>query len=77
MSLVLEVGRPPEAPSLSWGPGVGESLADSVDTAASVRLGVKERKDVLGKELTGYPLKAPKARAILRKLARNGNETGR
>ena len=76
MSLVLEVRRPPEAPFLSWGPGLGESLADSVDTAASVRLGVKgERR--LGKELTGYPLEAPKAKAILRKLARNGNETGR
>jgi hypothetical protein len=26
---------------------------------------------------TGYPLKAPKERAIVRKLLKNGNETGR
>jgi len=28
-------------------------------------------------ESAGYPLEAPKAREILRKLLRNGNETGR
>ena len=45
MLVVLEVGRPPEAPFLSCGPAGGESLADSVDTAAWVRRGVQERKD--------------------------------
>ncbi len=62
MLRVLEVGRPPEAHFLSCGPAGGESLADSVDTAAWVRRGVQER--IKGKELRGYPLKAPKARAI-------------
>ena len=63
MRLVLEVGRPPEAPFLDGGPAGGESRADSVDTTASVRRGVK-RERIIGKESRGYPLKAPKARAI-------------
>jgi len=63
MLVVLEVGRLPEPHFLSCGPAGGESRADSVDTAAWVRRGVQERKDT-GKELRGYPLKAPKARAI-------------
>ena len=63
MFVVLEVGRPPEAPFLSCGPAGGESLADSVDTAAWIRRGAQEGKDT-GRELRGYPLKAPKARAI-------------
>ena len=46
MLVVLEAGRPPEAPFLSCGPAGGESLADSVDTAAWVRRSVQERKNL-------------------------------
>jgi hypothetical protein len=52
MLVVLEVDRPPEAPFLSCGPAGGESLVDSVDTAAWVRRGVQERKD-MGKRVEG------------------------
>ena len=45
MFVALEVGRPPEAPFLSCGPAGGESLADSVDTAAWIRRGAQEGKD--------------------------------
>ena len=45
MFVALEVGRPPEAHFLSCGPAGGESLADSVDTAAWIRRGAQEGKD--------------------------------
>src|ERR1019366_9435015 len=43
--LVLEVGRPPEAPCLMGGPAGGENRADSVDTTASAGHGAKREKD--------------------------------
>ena len=61
--MVLEVGRPPEAPRLMGGLSGGENRADSADTTASVRRGVK-REGMIGKGSRGYPLEAPKARAI-------------
>ena len=74
--LVLEDGRPRELLCLMGSLAGGGSRADSADTTASVRRGVK-REWMIGKGSRGYPLEAPKARAIWRKPLRNGNETGR
>jgi hypothetical protein len=63
MWLVLEVGWPSELPHFIAGRAGGKSRADSVDTTASVRRGVK-REWMIGKGSRGYPLEAPKARAI-------------
>jgi hypothetical protein len=34
-------------------------------------------ENVLARRSVGYPVRAPNAKAILRKLAKNGNEAGR
>jgi hypothetical protein len=66
MLVVLEVGRPPEAPFLRCGPAGGESLADSVDTAAWVRRGVRERKD-MGKSVEGLSAQGAQGQGDLTK----------
>src|ERR1035441_2591741 len=47
--LVLEDGRPREAPCLMGGLAGGGSRADSADTTALVRRGVQERKRLWGR----------------------------
>jgi hypothetical protein len=66
MLVVLEVSWPPEAPFLSCGPAGGESLADSVDTAAWVRRGVQERKD-MGKRVEGLSAQGAQGQGDLTK----------
>jgi hypothetical protein len=66
MLVALEVGRPPEAHFLSCGPARGESLADSVDTAAWVRRGVQERKDT-GKRVEGLSAQGAQGQGDLTK----------
>jgi hypothetical protein len=64
--VVWEVGRPREAPFLSCGPAGGESLADSVDTAAWVRRSVQERKN-LGKRVEGLSAQGAQGQGDLTK----------
>jgi hypothetical protein len=73
------LGRRPEAlgPLVSVGGRAKARILRMRKTPLPHWHAAQERGRMFREEPAGYPLEAPKARAILRKLLRNGNEAGR